>query len=311
MPFPDPASVTSKAELRRFATRLLGQWIAKLDRDKVVLHLPRRRGLMRLLPDMHFHLWPELFLQVSGSTIFQFPEESCRVGPGEICLVSRGLPHREKALPKRGPFFNLVISYSPGHIHFHIARQNAAGHPFIAIANAVPTIKSVHLADLLNDAADWFHEGDAARRFAVKGSLLANLSIVLASIKEESVDAHEPLKVMQARQLIEQSLSRSELSVSWIGQSLQSSPEYLSQLFRGTMGKSLIGYITERKVNRARDLLESSTLNISEISRACGYDDPSYFTRIFRKETGFPPRQYRDHVVKHSEDAVLKVAARF
>jgi AraC-like DNA-binding protein/mannose-6-phosphate isomerase-like protein (cupin superfamily) len=309
MPSLDPSGVTSKSELRHIAIRLLTKWTTDLNRDKVRHHFPRRRGLMRSISNMPFHLHPELFLQISGSTTFQFPEETCHVGPGEICLVSRGLPHRERVRPWRGPFFNIVIAYSSDHLRFHLGRQDAAGNPSIVVSSELRTIDRVHLADLLKNAADWFHEGDTAHRFAVKGSLLANLSIVLAAIEQEPADAHEPLKVMQARQLILQHLSHPQLSVNWIGRSLQGSPDYLSRLFRETMGKTLAAYITERRLIRARDLLASSSLNISQISQACGYDDPSYFTRVFRRETGLAPRHYRDHSLKHSEGSVSKKAA--
>jgi AraC-like DNA-binding protein len=304
-----PSSVTSKPELRHFAIQLLSRWTADLNRDKIRLHLPRRLGLMRLIPDMPFHLRPELFLQVSGYTTFQFPEETCHVGPGEVCLVSRGLPHREKVRPWRGAFFNVVLTFYPDRFSLHLARQHQEGHAHIVVSIEVETIESVHLSDLLRNAADWFHQGDIAQRFAVKGSLLANLAIVLAAIKEEPADAHEPLKVMQVRQLIMQNLEKPELSVNWIGRSLQSSPDYLSRLFRETMGKTLVAYITERRMIRARELLASSALNISEISRASGYDDPSYFTRVFSKENGLAPRQYRDRALKRSEETAFARSA--
>ena len=300
-----PSNVTSKSDLRFFAIQLLTRWIGDLNQDKIRLHLPRRLGLMRLIPDMPFHLLPELFLQVSGYTTFQFPEETCNVGPGELCLVSRGLPHREKVRPWRGPFFNVVLAFHPDRFGLHLARQHEEGHATIAASIEVETIESVHLADLLKNAADWFHQGDVAQRFAVKGSLLANLAIVLAAIKEEPADAHEPLKVMQVRQLIMQDLAKPELSVNWIGRCLQSSPDYLSRLFRDSMGKTLVAYITERRMVRARELLASSALNISEISQASGYDDPSYFTRVFRKENGVAPRQYRDRTLKRSDESAF------
>lgn len=303
------SSVASKSDLRHFAIQLLSRWISDLNRDKIRLHFPRRIGLMRLIPDMPFHLRPELFLQVSGYTTFLFPEETCQVGPGEICLVSRGLPHGEKVRPWRGPFSNVVLTYYPDRFSLHLARQHREGHAHIAVSIEIETIEGVHLADLLKNAADWFHRGDPTQRLAVKGSLLANLAIVLTAIKEEPDDAHEPLKVMQVRQLIVQNLAKPELSVSWLGRSLQSSPDYLSRLFRETMGKTVVAYITERRMIRARELLASSALNISEISRASGYDDPSYFTRVFRKENGLAPRQYRDRALKRSGEPALHGAA--
>lgn len=289
----DPAQVTTKASLRLFAIQLLSQWVTLLDRNRIKLHLPQPRGLMRLIPGMPFHLRPELFLQISGGTAFEFPEEKCRVGPGEMCLVSRGLPHREKIRLRKMPFYNLVMAYSPDLVHYHLAHENEEGIPAILASQELPGLDGQHLSDQLKNLAEWHHEGDAVRRLAVKGSLLANLATVLAAIKQPPSDGHEPFKVMQARQLIMQYLSDPRLSAEWIGQSLRSSPDYLSRLFRGATGKPLVAYITEKRVARAKDLLASTPLNISEISRAAGYDDPSYFTRVFRRETGIAPRNYR------------------
>jgi AraC-like DNA-binding protein len=296
-----PSAVRSKADLRHFAIEVLMKWVADLDRDRLRLHFPRREGLMRLIPGMPFHLWPELFLQISGSTTFEFPGEICRVEPGEICLVSRGLPHRERVRAGKGAFFNLVIAYWPDHVRFHLAHQDEQGAPAIVVSNQLEEFDGAHLSEQLKNIADWHHEGDAAHRLAVKGTLLANLSMVLVAIKQPPPEMHEPFKVMQARQLVMRHLSEARLSVDWLGRMLQSSPDYLSRLFREATGKPLAAYITERRMVRARDLLESSALNISEISQATGYEDPSYFTRVFRREIEMAPRQYRERMWKKSE----------
>jgi AraC-like DNA-binding protein len=301
MRFSDPSAVRTKQQLRDWLIPFLTQWIADLNADRVRLHLPRRLGLLRFIPGMPFHFNDELFLQISGTTTFDFPEESCKLGPGEICLVSRGLPHREKIRPWKGPFFNIVISYPAENLTCHLARQHADGTPSIIASIELKTIHNTHLSDLLKNAADWAQQSDAAHRFAIKGSLLANLSIVLATLKEESAGAHEPLKVTQVRQLILHYLSDPRLSVGWIGQSLQSSPDYLSALFRKAKGHSIAAHITERRMGVARNLLVSSTLNVAQISQASGYDDPSYFTRVFRKETGLAPRQYRARALQEAD----------
>ncbi len=302
MRFLRPHQVATKADLRQFAIQLLTRWIADLNRDKVRFHFPRRSGLMRLIPDMPFHLHPELFLQISGVTKFVFPEETCRVGPGEGCLVSRGLPHRERVRAWKGkPFYNFVISYAPDRVRFHLAYQHSAHWPDIRVFHELEGLDGVYLAEQLSHVVDWFQEDDVAHQLAVKGLLLANISMVLVAIKEPVNESHEPFRVMQARQLVMQNLSDPQLSVERLGHSLRSSADYLSRLFRQTTGKPLVAYITERRMMRARDLLESSALNIAEISRATGYDDPSYFTRVFRREVGLAPRVYRERVLKNNE----------
>ena len=298
----NPAAVRTKEDLRELLIPLLTKGIAQLNRDRVRLHLPRRLGLMRFIPGMPFHFHGELFLQLSGTTHFQFPEENCRLGPGEVCLVSRTLPHRERVRPWKGPFFNIVIAYLHDHVRLHLAKE-INGDPHIVASIELETSHSAHLADLLKHIADWSQQADVPHRLAIKGSLLANLSILVAILKEEAPGVSEPLKVTHVRQLIVQYLSDPRLSVSWIGHSLQSNPDYLSALFRKAMKKSIAAYITERRMSVARDLLVSSRLNISEISQASGYEDPSYFTRVFRKETGLAPRRFRADALKQQRVA--------
>src|SRR6202012_4902205 len=104
--------LSDAAALRRFAAGVLERWIGALERDRLAVRLPRRRGLTRALPGMPFHLAPELFLQVAGRTDFRFPEERLRLEAGGLCVVPRGLPHGERAAAgKGGPFANLVFAY--------------------------------------------------------------------------------------------------------------------------------------------------------------------------------------------------------
>lgn len=64
-------------------------------------------------------------------------------------------------------------------------------------------------------------------------------------------------------------------------------------LFTKQMGISPVQYITHLRISNACDLLKGSTFSISEISQKCGYDDVSYFYRVFKKTTGLTPKQYR------------------
>jgi YesN/AraC family two-component response regulator len=50
------------------------------------------------------------------------------------------------------------------------------------------------------------------------------------------------------------------------------------------------------RVNWAKSLLKESDLSVGEVSTAIGVDDPSYFTRFFRKSTGMTPSEFRRHV---------------
>lgn len=52
-------------------------------------------------------------------------------------------------------------------------------------------------------------------------------------------------------------------------------------------------YVTALRLQKAKNLLAGTTLSLSEIGEACGFQDQSYFTKLFRRDTGLPPGQWR------------------
>jgi AraC-like DNA-binding protein len=70
-------------------------------------------------------------------------------------------------------------------------------------------------------------------------------------------------------------------------------PDHLSKTVKTTAGKTALELIKDRILADAKALLHYSTMNISEIAYSLGFEDCSYFTRLFRKKTGVAPGQYR------------------
>lgn len=67
---------------------------------------------------------------------------------------------------------------------------------------------------------------------------------------------------------------------------------YLSRLFGDQLGLSFIDYLTQVRMRVAEDLLVENKLPIKEIAYAVGYQDPNYFSRIFKKQKGIAPTSY-------------------
>ncbi|QQO11023.1 response regulator transcription factor [Breznakiella homolactica] len=86
------------------------------------------------------------------------------------------------------------------------------------------------------------------------------------------------------------------------------SAAYLSRLFAEHLGTSFIDYITELRVEQAERLIRETKMNIKEVSFAVGYQDPNYFSKIFRRATGLPPTLYaaekRDYSDSRGEECV-------
>lgn len=71
-------------------------------------------------------------------------------------------------------------------------------------------------------------------------------------------------------------------------------PSYLSQLFKKELGITFTSYLTQLRMERAKELLLTTTMRITEISDALGYDNYFNFAKLFKKETGYTPKQFRD-----------------
>lgn len=66
-----------------------------------------------------------------------------------------------------------------------------------------------------------------------------------------------------------------------------------SHQFSAAFGVTFVDYVTSRRIVKAKELLCDPRMQIQEVSVRVGYDDPSYFTRMFRRLVGMSPSTYR------------------
>lgn len=78
---------------------------------------------------------------------------------------------------------------------------------------------------------------------------------------------------------------------------MQTSIYTVSRLFKECTGQGFKEYIMNKRLQKACSMLETSSLPVSEIATACGFDDANYFTVVFKRKYGMPPTKYRDEIV--------------
>ena len=75
------------------------------------------------------------------------------------------------------------------------------------------------------------------------------------------------------------------------------SDSYLSKLFRQELGTSFTDYLNKNRVEHSIELMQTTDLSLLEISGMVGFEDQSYFTKVFKRITGETPRQYKARVL--------------
>ena len=84
-----------------------------------------------------------------------------------------------------------------------------------------------------------------------------------------------------------------KISLKKIAESLHTSPSYLSMLFKQEMGLTITDYLNQARIERSCELLSKSTLSLLEISLQSGFEDQSYFSKVFKRINGITPKEYR------------------
>ena len=84
-----------------------------------------------------------------------------------------------------------------------------------------------------------------------------------------------------------------ELNRNQIAAQVCMSPDYVSRVFRQKTGIQLSEYITDKRMQEARHLLESTNLPVGEIAFKVGYYNIAYFSRVFRIRNGVTPASWR------------------
>lgn len=88
-----------------------------------------------------------------------------------------------------------------------------------------------------------------------------------------------------------------DLSIQAIADTVFLTPTYLCYLYKKATGKTINTFITEVKIEKAKQLLKDSTLRLSDIADSLGYASQNYLTRIFTKTVGMTPSKYRNSVL--------------
>ncbi len=127
----------------------------------------------------------------------------------------------------------------------------------------------------------------------LRRTALRILNRVLVFREAQSHHPHVRL-IQQAKTHIDQHFADPDLSLNAIAAQVGLSSSHFSVVFGQVMKQTFRDYLTEVRIQRAKELLRTTTLTINDIAYRVGYSAPHYFSHVFRKVTGATPTEFRE-----------------
>ncbi|KAB2332175.1 response regulator [Cytobacillus depressus] len=112
------------------------------------------------------------------------------------------------------------------------------------------------------------------------------------SIYNAHFDQAESDKIQQIQQYIRDH-SHEDISLETLAQKINLNPIYISKMFKEKLGINYIDFLTQCRIEKAKKLLNDPERSLKEITYEIGYNEPNYFSKVFKKMCGISPKEYR------------------
>lgn len=255
---------------------------------------------------MHHHNFFEINYVLSGSCAFLFEGESVCLSAGDVCIVS---PLSRHSLPLTPECISLAVVVRRDTMD-SLFGQLLAQQDLISmfIHNSLyGSRKSNYILLKTGNDPLVFHTAQQLTYETNLAELYSNncstslLSLFLARVLRASRNAialyhyegysKQDFEFALVLQYIQQNYRT--VSLADLAKTFHFDEVYLSKLIRKSMGQNFVDVLRTVKMNHAVDYLVNTSMKVSKIAEAVGYDSVDYFTRAFRRMYGMPPQQYR------------------
>jgi len=214
---------------------------------------------------------------VSGEVLVEVDGAPYLCQPGQILLI-----------PQRSPFsiryFRNAVGYTGGFAPSALADTKPLRFLSEPLHQGFWFDEGTFMGELFNMLATSFNKGD--RVFVEKG-----LDLLLSRIKPSQEAALPPAVSRFLESVFDP--GRKSGTIASYADEIGISENYLSRLVKNATGRSVGAWIDIVRIQKAKRLLSDTRLSIIDVATTIGVEDQSYFSRLFKKETGLTPSAFR------------------
>jgi len=135
-----------------------------------------------------------------------------------------------------------------------------------------------------------------------KGIKEAVMPYIIYCCKHNQKDQTITVLIASAVKVLNAEISNQNLNLNYVADKLGVTPNYLSSRFSRDMKQSFTNYLTKLRIEKAKELLASVTTKIYEVAIQTGFQDVTYFNKVFKDNVGIAPSQYRMNILSEDEN---------
>lgn len=244
----------------------------------------------------HIHAAYELYFLLSGERRYFIGDEIYNVAPGNLVIVPKNVIHKTGVFHQKG-YERYVLYFSEASVSElkeEIGDENFRAFLSFGCVQLPPD--ETHAMRERFERVFAEQVKDDAFSYSVRKSLLTEIIVsALRYGKKKSCAAGEGAdKIQLVAHYISENFSE-PLSLAGAARMACMEKTYFSKRFKALTGFNFSNYLMQVRLGAAEQLLVTTTMNISEISSACGFSGSNYFGDAFARFYGMAPSEYRKH----------------
>ena len=262
----------------------------KADSKEFFYERIRVKSTANMNSKIHVHKNYELYYTISGECRYFIGDRVLSLSENCLVLIPRGIPHRTVYTSQECE--RVLLFFPADYINPTILPKLYKIFPSrLFSAKKGQTEKIIKIFERISEEEK---KNDEFSRELIKGYLTELFSIILRSGADREGGAYEKANIViyDAMQYISAHFAE-EISLKDLAMRSAMSECSFSRTFKNVSGFGFKEYLASVRLQKAEELLINTSLSVSEIAYACGFNDSNYFSSFFSKAKGTSPLKFR------------------
>ncbi|MFC3928545.1 AraC family transcriptional regulator [Streptococcus caprae] len=259
----------------------------------------------------HVHDYIDIITPLKGQTTIDFEHEQVVLDQGDLLIVGAYTPHQNQPIGDEDVVINITLKNNAFSItDLDFIRQNTSTSNLTNLLFFMPT-EDVHsqpqytvfrsrgegkIAETIDDIVYEYFHSDGQSNQIIHSSLLILFARLIRLTQNSQPQVRTAAKtentLLSLLLYIEKNYAT--ITLEDMGEHFGFNPSYLSSYLKKHTGKSFIKLIHLQRVNVAANYLMYTKAPVEQIATKVGYENPSYFYKIFKKTVGLSPAEFRE-----------------